>query len=193
MKNLLLLTLFITFILQGCEDELVYNEEAPYIERAGEEWMSYKGTIYNGKYIRYWDDGTLSKVMEKGSYLDDKREGVWEWYYENGQLNRKGSYIYGKMDGFWEEYYENGQLNWKGSYKNEKPVDGIYTEYHQNGQLKCKGSYLNGKRDDVWEFYYENGKLEEKGSFLNGNLNGVWEYYNEDGSLKYTLTHDLTD
>ena len=47
----------------------------------------------------------------KGSYKDGKRDGPWERYYENGQLEKKGSYKDGELDGSWELYYDkNGQL-----------------------------------------------------------------------------------
>jgi antitoxin component YwqK of YwqJK toxin-antitoxin module len=46
----------------------------------------------------------------KGSYKDGKRDGPWERYYENGQLEKKGSYKDGELDGLYERYYENGQL-----------------------------------------------------------------------------------
>ena len=208
MKNLLLLTLFITFILQGCGGELVYNKEEPFIERGGQNGMKYKGEFYSGKYIHYHDDGTLSKVREKGSYNNGQMDGVWEYYYKNGQLwwkrsylngkedgvleeyhengkpNVKGSYLNGERNGVWESYHDNGQLSGKGSYLNGEKI-GVWEEYHENGQLWRKGSYLNGERDGVCEVYYSNGKLWEKGSHLNGNMNGVWErYYHKNGKLK---------
>ena len=89
MKNLLLFTLFITFILQGCEGELVYNKEKSFIKNGGLNGMTYKGELYSGKYISYHDDGTLSKLKIKGSYLKGKKDGVWERYYENGLLDSK--------------------------------------------------------------------------------------------------------
>jgi antitoxin component YwqK of YwqJK toxin-antitoxin module len=110
MKNLLLLTLFITFILQGCGGELVYNKEEHSIKNGGENGMTYRGEFYSGKYIRYHDDGTLSKVYEKGSYLNGNKNGVWEEYYDNGQLLSKCSYLNGEMDGVWEYYNEDGSL-----------------------------------------------------------------------------------
>jgi len=164
MKNLLLLTLFITFILQGCESELVHNKEEPFIKNSGENEMTYKGELYSGKYIRYHDDGTLSKVTQKGSYKNGQKDGVWESYHNNGQLSSKVSYLNGNLNGVWEKYRENGQLD-----------------------FKC--SYLNGKLNGVCEKYRENGELFFKGSYLNGYLNGVWEYYNEDGSLERTETY----
>jgi len=211
MKNLLLLTLFITFILQGCGGELVYNKEYLNIIQS-EGILIYKGEFYSGKFIKYYDDGTLSKVEEKGSYLNGKQNGVWEAYFDNGQLMLKSSYLNGEKNGFfeiynengqllskgsylngketdvWELYYDNGQLKMKGSYINRK-MDGVWELYYENGELRSKGSYLNGEPHGVFEFYHENGQLWMKGSYINGKEDGVWKYYNEDGSLKSTKTH----
>ena len=187
MKNLLLVTLFITFILQGCEDELVYNKEKPFIEVSRKYGLMYKGELYSGKFIKYYHDGTLSKVEEKGSYVNGKMYGVWEYYHQDGQLSEKGSRLNGELNGVWERYRENGQLWYKVSYLNGKK-NGVFEEYWNNQKLYYKGSYLNGKEEGVWEVYYENGQLWAKGSYINGKKNGFWEYYNEDGSLKSTET-----
>ena len=37
-----------------------------------------------------------------------KKEGYWEKYYDNGQLNAKGLYKNGLRNGIWGEYYPNG-------------------------------------------------------------------------------------
>jgi len=76
---------------------------------------------------------------------DGLKTGMWEDYWDNGQLSNKGPYKNGKADGIWEYYYENGQLNIKGLYKN----------------------YL---RDGIWEFYDEDGSLREKSLYDNGNM-----------------------
>ena len=58
-------------------------------------------------------------------------------------MEDKGNYIDGKRDGLWEEYYENGQLRWKVNYKDEK-FDGLWEEYNKNGQLWNKENYKDG-------------------------------------------------
>ena len=35
--------------------------------------------------------------------------GLYEWYYENGQLEFKDTYKDGERNGLSENYYENGQ------------------------------------------------------------------------------------
>jgi hypothetical protein len=189
MRNLLLPILITTFILQSCgggsEGVLVVNNDPFNLRPTVEGNLIYKGELYSGKIIKYYDDGTFSKVEFEGSYLNGKRNGVWEWNHENGQLSKKGSYLNGEKSGVWEEHHENGQLSSKGSYLNGEK-NGVWEVYYVNGQLFSKGSYLNGEEDGVWEVYHNNGQLSSKGSYLNGKKNGNWKYYNENGSLERT-------
>jgi antitoxin component YwqK of YwqJK toxin-antitoxin module len=43
-------------------------------------------------------------------------------YWFNGKLAEKGSYVNNDADGIWEEYNENGQLETKKLYKNGEYV-----------------------------------------------------------------------
>ena len=54
---------------------------------------------------------------------------------------------YEELNGVYEEYYENGQLKSKTSYKNDVP-DGVWEEYYENGQLESKTTYKNGEYID---------------------------------------------
>ncbi len=99
--------------------------------------------------------------------MDGVKEGLWEVYWENGQLREKGSYKEGKEHGILEYYYENGQLDSKGSYKDGE-LDGLLEFYYENGQLASKGSYKGGNRNGPHEYYHENGELKSKGSFRRG-------------------------
>ena len=66
----------------------------------------------------------------------------------------------GIRNGYWEEYFSNGQIQCKGNYINGNR-DGYWEWYHDNGKLRFKGNYLNGKPDGYWEWYFYNGQLEE--------------------------------
>ena len=82
---------------------------------------------------------------------------------------QNGTIINGKRDGFWESYYENGQLNWKGNYKDDC-LDGPWEYYYDNGQLSYKGNYIGGKEDGIFEHYKENGKFHKKEKWKNGKV-----------------------
>jgi len=91
-------------------------------------------------------------------YLNGKKDGLWEKYYSNGQLNSKVKYIKGKKNGLWEEYYYNGQLESKVNYINGKK-DGLWEEYHENGQLWSQGKYIVGRKTGKWEYFDYKGEL----------------------------------
>ena len=82
---------------------------------------------------------------------------------------QKGTIIDGKRDGFWESYYANGQLNWKGNYINDQ-LDGPWEYYHENGQLSFKGNYIEGKEQGIFEHFKENGKFEKRETWRNGKV-----------------------
>ena len=48
---------------------------------------------------------------------DEIKDGPWESYHDNGQLESKGTYRDGKRDGSFETYYDNGQLSYKVIFK----------------------------------------------------------------------------
>ncbi|MDB9958253.1 hypothetical protein OAD42_04115 [Oceanospirillaceae bacterium] len=58
--------------------------------------------------------------LEQGSFKNGKKEGVWLWYWSNGQLSSKGNYNNGMYDGDWVGYRKDGTLvkEWTGTFKN---------------------------------------------------------------------------
>ena len=63
------------------------------------------------------------------------KQGLWEEYWDNGNLYYKGSWLDGKQTGLWEHYW------------------------HNSGNLMCKGSFFNDKKTGIWEWYDIEGNL----------------------------------
>ena len=82
--------------------------------------------------------------FKEGKPLD----GLWEEFYENGNVSVTGHLKNGKNDGFWEDYYENGQLK-KRIYLKQAVVDGLWEEYYEDGQLKIRGNYKDGGKPNL--------------------------------------------
>ena len=133
----------------------------------------------DGLYETYYYNG---QVETRGFYKDGKEDGVFEWYHSDGQLYRKQPYKNGKMDGLYEEYFGDGKLGKKYTCKDGK-MDGPYEEYFENGNLKKKCAYKDDKLDGSYEEYYENGKLKKKCTYKNGKKDGPYEDYHENGQL----------
>jgi antitoxin component YwqK of YwqJK toxin-antitoxin module len=60
----------------------------------------------------------INRIDRKG-----RKQGLWEYYYPNGQLHIKGSYVSGEKDGIWEYYYSDGDLDFKVLFENGKFIE----------------------------------------------------------------------
>jgi len=58
----------------------------------------------------------------KQNWSDEGKDGLWEIYHDNGQLESKENYKDGKKDGVWEYYDKNGQIEYLLYYINGKSV-----------------------------------------------------------------------
>ena len=54
-------------------------------------------------------------MKEKGSYIENIKDGYWKRFSNNGWNKDKGLRENGKREGLWE-FFVKGQLNWKGNF-----------------------------------------------------------------------------
>ena len=73
-------------------------------------------------YIKYHLNGNVWIKGQKNSV--GEREGLWEWFYENGNIRWRTSYKEGKMDGIEEGFYPSGNISMRTPYKEGK-MDGV--------------------------------------------------------------------
>ncbi len=140
----------------------------------------------------YYPNGN---VRVKATFKDDKPEGVWREYSEEGEIEK--SYIYrygvivgegiiteqGEKTGPWKEFYENGALKGEGAYEKDVKV-GPWTFYHMNGEIEQAGVYDSlGRPEGEWNWYYDSGILQRKESFRDGLAEGLMSEYDELGNL----------
>ena len=52
--------------------------------------------------------GNITGKTEQGTIRNGKREGLWVYYYDNGQLSYKGTFKDGKEVGPWVRYWSDG-------------------------------------------------------------------------------------
>ena len=95
--------------------------------------------------VRTYYDNEETKLFEEYFINAGKIEGIYNSYYQHGQLREKVNYVDGKMNGIYKEYYYNGQLAGEVNYIFGK-MNGIYKSYHLNGKLESEVNYVNGKK-----------------------------------------------
>lgn len=138
------------------------------------------------KVIDKWENG-MNKLVLTYDNPDDTLTYLREYFYENGKLATKGWYINGKQDGLWEWWYENGNK------KDEATINqGLYIEQRKhwfaNGKLKLveiiKGECIGECCDGQIISYYENGQIKDESTILNGVRTGKYIYRYENGQAK---------
>ncbi len=87
--------------------------------------------VANGVYTEYYPGATRIKL--KG-LLDDKknRQGVWDYYAENGVHLSMMEYRDGLKHGVFFQRYKTGIIKRTGNYKNDKQI-GEWVEYNESG------------------------------------------------------------
>ena len=134
----------------------------------------------NGVYIYYDANGNLftGRVYGKIPHIDSKQKDTF--------LKIDTAYIYkGKRDKLWKFYYDDGQLWEMGKYKDGR-AEGLWKFYYSNGQLLGIGNLKDSKEDGLWKFYYDNGKLSIIGKYKDGKRDGTWRFYNKSAKLYNT-------
>jgi antitoxin component YwqK of YwqJK toxin-antitoxin module len=140
---------------------------------------------------KYYDNG---KTKEKYTVVDDKFQGTFVSYKENGSWYLKnyknnslwgattehlidsnetiivvGQYEDGKEIGNWKWFDKDSSLTQTVTY-----IDGItngeYIKFFKNGQKKLKGELLDGVYQDSVFYFNEMGKLEKLEYYKKGKL-----------------------
>jgi len=112
----------------------------------------YLDNLRNGTMIEYTEDG---KIITKGEYIDDLKEGIW--FYEAPEYKEIGKYVNDKPDSLWKQFYmPKEKIKFEGKYVNGDE-EGKHIFYFQNGRKMTEGFYSGGLKENDWKFYDESG------------------------------------
>jgi hypothetical protein len=109
--------------------------------------------LKNGEYKLMSND----KLIEKGKYLNDKKDGLWTVNNTNGVLISKINYLEGTLNGNFKQYYYDGQPKVIAQFDNNNP-DGEWKYFSKKGKIIKQGKFENGKALGTWKIFKKNGK-----------------------------------
>jgi uncharacterized protein len=137
---------------------------------------------YYGEYLGYYSNGTPEV---KGTFENNNRVGVWEWYYPTGNIESTVEYPLNQHDERpWVKktnYSKEGKL----SYEKENDLNFylyMTTHYDSTGKMSKSGNInYHENKTGPWKYYYSNGQLRMIGEYERGEKVGKWIEYDENG------------
>ena len=135
------------------------------------------------------------------------RTGRWQWWHENGGLQREGRFRFGEAEGLWrnydlkgrllsrqrfhagraegewEGYYSSGGLRFRGRFSRGEEV-GLWRSLHPSGNVEAEGRFEAGLRVGRWRWRHGNGEIAQEGDFEAGRRSGRWRSWDETGHLQ---------
>jgi antitoxin component YwqK of YwqJK toxin-antitoxin module len=93
-------------------------------------------------YIEYHDNGNVWIKGQENSV--GQREGIWEYFWENGNIERRIPFKEGKVDGIQEVFYPNGNIDFRTPFKDGN-MDGIQEWFDEEGNITKTTLWKNGE------------------------------------------------
>lgn len=185
MVKLLILVTFSLFGLSGsdfCINYITYQDDK--INQKDSKGRKEGKWIYYGK-DRPQEGYPIEGKVEEGYYKEDRKEGVWIKYHNDGVTPRlKGVYVNNRPKGSYTKFYANGKIKEIGSFEKNQYEDSL-KRFHENGELEYEAKYNeNGKEQGKVKFYYPNGQIEFEYTAQNGITTGKATRYYENGDIK---------
>ena len=117
--------------------------------------------------------------------------GSMNIYYPNGKIQVKQFFINNRKAGIWQYYYENGKLKTEVVYNMmSSDEEGIIKNYDEKGIIVSEGKVVNENMVGVWNYYDEKGKK----NYTYDLTKGIITTYDEKGKIIFQVTEkDLAD
>lgn len=151
---------------------------------------NFKNGLANG--FSYWYTPS-GKVVAEGNYINDKRDSVWKWYYDNGKLEKIATYSFGLENGTSKSYYPDGTLMAEETFFLDKK-QGVFKRYYENGVLEHETNFIEDERHGKSVDYDREGNIIIIRYFDNG-IFVAYSYLDKDGNeitpIKLSKEKDL--
>ena len=129
------------------------------------------------------------KISAKGQYLNEKREGYWRFYREDGTLIETASYSGGKLHGKRCFYFNNGNLmsvcTWVDSLR-----EGPYVKYFISGAKEITATFSGDELNGTYTSWGADGKITSQGEYRNGVTVGKWHMRYPEANVEGDIIYD---
>ncbi len=192
MKKIILFLLFlITLTTAKSQDTIFYNNKWKVVNNINEakyyRLMHFSDSVGLFLFTDYYINGQLQSHGSFKSTNPDVKEGPIVYFYENGNIMLRGTYKNNKKEGLFEYWDSLGIKTAEKSYHLNSYL-GVSKYYYPNGNLKSTYEFINNdslKNCVIIQEWYENGQLKNLYTRINKELDGkALSYYSNGNKLR---------
>ena len=116
--------------------------------------------------VRHWPTGAVRSEGRIDRWTRQE-QGLWTYYYPNGERREEGRYEQGRRVGRWREWHSNGSPRAEGQRhydpaSNASPREGLWTLLYEQGAIEARGVYRGGRREGHWDYFRHDGSLDHE-------------------------------
>lgn len=100
--------------------------EPPELPDLSQGWSESPGSNATTRAIRWYPPRSARKRWQAGKYKLGQRQGIWKYWYPNGQLRGRGRFERGRPVGRWVLWNRSGERTGLGYYKGGRLVSGTH-------------------------------------------------------------------
>lgn len=180
-------------VFTACDTEIKTTSVSEFYDEAQQnlkrkyEVLQKDTTQKHGIYQSFYENGQLKMTL---LYIKNKKNGLGTIYNEAGKKTEEAQFKNGMLNGVRKIYdTESDALKIEETYVDDN-FEGPYKSYFTSGQIKQEGQYIDGAMNQLWKYYYPSGQLKEAVNFLNNVENGPYQAWHENGQLKAEGTYE---
>lgn len=146
----------------------------------------------------YYENGQL-QFEKKFSGKPEIPDGIWNYYFDNGQLFATGDFSHNHEYGSnWVFYNRNGGPYYDGRLDSAfvtdlgmfgtpstvvfcSGIDRDVIQFYSNYTVRSTERLVNGQRNGRVFFYFPNGNIQVEANFVDGKEEGTYTVYHDNG------------
>ena len=129
----------------------------------------YQGRPFTGASVAYYPNGIKATQT---IFLDGKKHGTCQKWFEDGTLSFESSYLAGKQHGMTHTWWRNGNLRSTSRFEQGVP-HGVQEQWYVSGAKFKRRKLEQGHESGLQQSWRENGKLYNNYEAKNGRIFGL--------------------
>ena len=142
----------------------------------------------DGEYEEYYTEEQGSKLKKKFNMSGGKLNGLYQFWFPNGQKYIECVYKDGKEEGLYQQWHPNGE-KWEEYVYKDGQKEGLYQSWYSNGQKLEEWYYKKDKKEGFCQGWFRSGKLWYNCNYKEDKRDGLYREWCNDRQKKIECTY----